>query len=290
MEATQLPVPKLKITFDGLLAVCHNQQQNHAEVGILSTVPRHQVTITVTKSAVPGLAPEPEPEPVFSATFSHPFIRLFETLELNVSNPGNPGISFRKAETPLNRHVADNADPAPDDFRWVIDLEGEEFHDAPMPSHNGHLKPILILKHGEFYTAEKVAQSVLRTRGGATETFGKIAESIGVDILLNTGSELTFKFGGNSQAPLSFTPEWRFALEPATDYSIKVENICPPGTLPPDQAGSDLKYYYTAFAIPEEEQFEISLPPVNPLDPDAPSAPDNLCENTFLGQTQTFQG
>lgn len=287
METTQLPVPKLKITFDGLLAICHNQQQNHAEVGILSTVPRHQVTITITKSPVSEPAPEQESEQVFSATFSQPFIRLFETLELNVRNPGNPGISFRKAETPLDRHVADQADPAPDDFRWVIDLEGEEFHNTQMPFHNGHLQPILIIKHGEFYTAEKVAHPTQRTRGQQTEEFGKIAESIGVDILLNPDSELYLKFGNNGQAPLSFNPEWRFALEPNTNYALTLENIC--NEQDPNQASSDLSFYYTAFAIPEEERFELTSNPASE-GPATRSAPDNLCENTFLGLTQTFQG
>ena len=263
---------KLTLIFDGLLVLCHNKRLNQCEIGVLSTVAGHQLQIGAEITAATG-----EKQILPALTLTPWLARGFGTVELDVYNPPKRGVSFRQYEGDLDRF----ADNKSDDFRWIVDLEGKEFHAQALNPVLDHLRPVLVVKHGEFYTAERTARNVFRSRGSEpAQDFGKIASSIAVDIPLNPDSDLLLKFANGDALNLSHLRELWVAQR------LFIENICAPGTIIPLPGDSDFSLYYQAFPhIPAAERFKLSL-----TDPNAMlfGTPDNLCEVIGLGETETI--
>lgn len=264
---------KVTLVFDGLLVLCHNKTANQCEIGVLSTIAGHQLQIGAEVTAATG-----ETQILPALTINPWLARGFGAVELDVYNPVKKGVSFRQHAGELDRLADDKAD----DFRWVVDLEGPEFHAQKLSPVLDHLSPVLVVKHGEFYTADRTTKSVFQSRGNAPATeFGKIASSVALDIPVGPDSDVLLKFANGDSLNLSHIRELWMAQR------LFIENICAPGTIIPLPGDSDFSLYYQAFpGVPEIERFKLSL-----SDPNGATlfgSPDNLCEVIYLGETGTI--
>jgi len=85
-----------------------------------------------------------------SLTISHALLRQMPDLWLDVE--GEPSHEQRIAE-PFIIGSLNDPPTDPNDFRRVIDLEGEHFYNRPLGVRRDVLRPILVFTEGLFYTA-----------------------------------------------------------------------------------------------------------------------------------------
>lgn len=126
--AQALPEAVVKASFSGLLAFCYNDDKE-CEIGVHRADGRHQLRIEILEDDVPLSIVLPTP---------------IRTLSL--------GIRIAGQEKPAN--VLFLKDGGEKDFRWVVDLESDEFY-----SQGYDKKPvfdaILRVRHGVFFTRKR---------------------------------------------------------------------------------------------------------------------------------------
>jgi hypothetical protein len=240
-----MPVPQnptIAIYFTGLLAFCFNKELNHCQIGVHSKTDDHELILRFVKKG-----PDPESESEQTLTISHDLIRGSSNLWLDVE--GEPYPEHCSAEPFIagrqNEQLTD-----PQDFRRVVDLEGEHFYNRPLKLRTGVLKPILVVAKGLFYTATltpELYRTVSVASDGAPaagQVLGQIAEYVGVNIYLTHPNQaLVLRAGRNGSELLCLK------REEGTIYQITIENV----DTPQAPAGSDFYYYYDAIELHRSE-------------------------------------
>lgn len=283
MSVPTPPKADVKVMFEGLMALSHNKKEDQCEIGILSTPKAietcHQLMIRVTKTSPAGASV------LFDTALTAALSPQLSLFELDATSPANPGVSFRRhRQGPINRLTSP---PPDDDFRWVVDLQSDEFHGKDLTPRLEHFSPVLIVKHGEFYTAE-LSRSLKRIKGnGAKESFGKIATVIGADIFLDENSEAVLKLGnGSNNVYLSLRKEAE------TSYEIFIDNLCPEPADPSvttNLESSDFSLYYDALILPDgQKEHKLVVDDSEGAFPEV-DTDENPCSGTFLGDTGTLR-
>ncbi len=279
-----MPIPEdptIKLVFTGLLAFCFTPPSGPAktrcQVGILRK-DSHEFRVRIFKVTADGfremkdeskkisesILPPPGVAPP-SGGFSLPDIVM------NVVNPRTEGIALY-----MNGPFARDESDDPNDFRWIPDIEGPEFHDRSLPVKEGSLKPSFILNNGLFYTALKVPARKVRQGDPVTDL--DVAGFTGANIYLDEAdSKAILTFGNPTQ-----TVELK--KEPGTTYKIHVFNDCPDAS-PPVISG-DFRFYYDAFQVPViSERFNLVGPPSPSGAPDSHRSP---CGPAYGGKSSGF--
>jgi hypothetical protein len=212
----------VQLLLEGLIAVFAKEHSTNGIVGILKSPPvNHQLTITITKTAVTGSNP---------ITFT-----IKDPLELLVSGASQTDITFRDRQASLDR-----TDPTKhkDSFSWAVDLENQELYKKPIGANKASLSPILTFNAGELFTDTISRDHLEILRGSDTnfQDFGFVAIKIGLVIALDkAGSQATFKSGGS---PVFTVRDSDNAL-----YEIDITHESPK---PHPKVVTDANYYYTA--------------------------------------------
>jgi hypothetical protein len=238
-----MPVPQdpaVTIRFTGLLVFCFDKRSKICQIGALSK-DDHELRFRLVKRG-----PDPESESERTLTIPHDLIRWSSDLWLDVE--GEPSSKQQTAE-PFIAGGLNEPPSDPQDFRWVIDLEGEHFYNRPLKVRRGVLRPILFVAKGLFYAATLTSdfyQTIPVAADGAARTttagrsLGQMAEYVGANIYLTHPNQaLVLREGRNGSEVLRLNGE-----EGAT-YEITVEN----GDTPQAPAGSDFHYYYDAIEL-----------------------------------------
>ena len=220
----------ITIVFRGLLVFNKQKDPNTGEdffeIGILDERPSHVPRIMTFKDGV------------------RENTRLLETVmdkppvlwKLEVDQPVKQGIVTRQASTDLINRL-DQSVPE-DDFRWIIDLEDQEFPygniDKRFMLNRFKFKHVVRVNTGEFYTRLKSAFLRRKPVNGTASDFGPVAGVIGCDIKVNTGKARLI--GDDPSKPI-FT----FENDPHLLYEFS--------NSPPDTAGPDdhFHHYYEIF-------------------------------------------
>lgn len=251
-----MPIPKdptAVIYFTGLLVFCFDKQLKHCQVGIYSKSDDHALKLRFVKKKAGVVSSEQ------ALTLNHSLIRSGTDLWLGIDGPPpkqpdvKPFIVGKPTQPPSD----------PQDFRHVVDLEGEHFYNRRLNIRKGVLKPSLFITNGLFYTATLSPQSYrivqspsngmnhLHThRGPATSiatdhNLGEIAEYVGVNLYLDRPDQaVVLKAGKRSGQELL-----RLQREKGARYEITIENG------PTDRApvGSHFGHYYDALQLREGE-------------------------------------
>lgn len=243
-EGQKMPVPQnptISLYFTGLLAFCFDKRRKQCQIGVHSKTDDHELRLRFVKKG-----PDPKNDSEQTLTISHSLIRQASDLWLDVEGElapkqctAEPFIAGRRDEPPAD----------PQDFRRVVDLEGEHFYNRSLKVRRDVLRPILFIAKGLFYTAT-LTSDLYRTvpvtstgAGGgraAGRSLGQIAEYVGANIYLtHPNQELVLRVGQNGSELL------RLKREEGTTYEITIEN----GDTPHAPAGSDFYYYYDAFEL-----------------------------------------
>src|SRR5215510_14459096 len=129
-----LDSPTITLVFRGLFLVAFEKDNKFCQVGVMEA-DRHCLKINIKTNAA-SLPSSPE------LSFEIPDGDIyFEVADrTNAVDTYEPGTFLR--------------DPSHDrrDFRWVLDLEGTELHNRPLPIKTGALKRSIFVRNGLFYT------------------------------------------------------------------------------------------------------------------------------------------
>ncbi|MBK9316075.1 MAG: hypothetical protein IPM55_17800 [Acidobacteria bacterium] len=242
-------------------------------------------------------------------------------IKISAKNSKEEGIlSYKDFSTPFDRQ---DRSPAPDninDFRWIVNLEGEEFHNRKLEfiepgkpsimdilkelfqsqgSDHTHLlpeakqtaikelKPMIYVDAGTVYTQAISSEMLLRRdEESRHEMFGRVAYRIGIDIRCE---ELT----------ISNDSGFNRLLNHSTDFLhvIQITNLCslkPRPENPELTAGrSDFDLFYDVVRDPVINHKRYDLQGcINPGIPDNPGQdgyPD-ICIGGYMGESGHFTG
>ena len=173
------------------------------EVGVLRA-PDHQLRIHVEKKSPSGTSEILVPVAKLGS--------LEKSIwQLELTNPAIKRIStYQSGAFDRKRGIGDDRD-----FRWIVDLEGEEFYNNPLSIKTALLGPIIGIPTGMFYTRTKTGPFLRKQGDRAFEDFGSIADDIAVDIWLDYGAAILK--ADNSEL-------LRLKKEPHTTYELIIEN------------------------------------------------------------------
>jgi hypothetical protein len=269
-------MPTINIMFRGLLVLNKTQVDGKAsmEVGILAVPePEHEHEHKAD--------PENKHTPrimtfrngVREETMVLDLARKPNVWKLVVDDPVSQGITLRQhGEGPLNRMTSDTPD---DDFRWIINLENNEFPygniDKKFGLNRADLKRVLQITSGEFYTRLKspLLRRIEKTTTAFVE-FGSLAGVGGLEIQVNSGGA---RLVGQNPNDVIFM----FKSDPNVMYEIANS---PADTIA--TARDHFPHYYDIFATPPDQQFTFARKPSGPVGAPAPNPA--LCGKIYLGE------
>ncbi len=228
----------VKMTFEGLLLFSINEKRQ-MEIGALNHE-HHKFEFQIRK--ITGKGSTIVNFPVDSA----------KEIRIEAVNQSGEGVStYLNNDIPFNKD-ADQGDP--EDFRWVIDFEGKEFHDRKLTLTNPEmLRPRIHINSGIFYTQKKSTELLGRVNWDFDSPWlfiGKAADAVGADIQVDrNNNEVVLTLGDKGSAPL------RLKKEPGTRYEIVVRNerhqFMPMGD------GADFRLWYNVLSDSSGKKFDI---------------------------------
>lgn len=179
-----MPLSTVRVTFEGMLLLFVKDNTAHCDVGFLRDIPHHYSEVQITR--IPrGGAPEII-EHLHGA-------RLKDKLWLD-TNKLNQRVYLHMPEAEFRR---DQSDPNSGDFRWAVNLEGDEVYNRSLRAGIafGRLNPMLRIADGKFSSQTPLSTNKL-TRKRITEsnfvTLGNVATQLKAEIQLDAGQEATF--------------------------------------------------------------------------------------------------
>jgi hypothetical protein len=286
------------ISFSGLALSCINKKKNNRyEFGILGCE-RHNPVFDIQKIYL-----DPKTMiPISSRLMPHS-LSLADDIEIEVVNPGQVGVSKHEKgdfDRLNDKDKYGNEKNDLEDFRWIVDLEGEEFHNKKLEiKDRSKLKPRIFINSGTLYS-EKITDEIIAlvpvNHKSKIKPLGRVAFKVGLDIKRSNAEESGVILR-NKNNPDNFV-ELRSRLNenPLKKYQITIENLCYESG---DGGGTDFLLFYDVIRDPDERKFDlqrivdngargnpgITIPDRNDLSLDTP--PLN-CFTVFLGQTDTI--
>jgi hypothetical protein len=201
--------------------------------------------------------------------------------ELEVTKPLQPQVILRKPELTLDRKNKTATNKS--DFRFIIDLEGQDMHSLGLSGliSTSNLLMVLKVRFGEFFTRMHSATLDRETvvGGGLPIPYGYAAAVTGCDITFDDnggGVNLNAVVGSTKRFITSFSPK------PDRDTIFEISNSPPDvltgGPIPRDARNHFHMYYDKLFIDDPTTQFDF-------LVLGEPPAPDpSLCGVTWLSQ------
>lgn len=257
-------MPRIRIVFRGLLVLNQHQVNGHncMEVGILDE-PHHHVPRIMT------FRNEVREETALLDMNTGPVL-----WRLVMDDPtATMGIILRQYGTgPIDRMDSSTPD---DDFRWIINLENNEFPYGNIEQSYGldraELKHVVEITSGVFYTRLKSPLLRRRENSGTPVDFGSIAGVIGLDIKVPSGGA---KLIGATPNDVIF----EFTSDPNVMYEF---SNSPPDTVA--TAADHFPHYYDIFSTPPGRRYGFVRRPRGG-GPNPPGPNPALCGKVFLGE------
>jgi hypothetical protein len=167
--------------------------------------------------------------------------------------------------------------PVERDFRWITDLEADDFHARPLSLeiNTRQLLMVLYVRHGQFYTKLK-SPPLQRTGEEQGSPYGCNAAVVGCDISFEDDGGVQLMAGGGSGAQA-----FNFTIEEGTIYEI---SNTPPDVpvekaLPVHASGHFDMYYTKLFNAEPDDKFDLIL-----ADDGTPAPDPTRCGAIYLGQ------
>jgi len=254
--------------------VLHTTESSGYEVGILTTGD-HNLSVQY-----PGGVKCPQCEQKLPTGGSWT-LQIINSSATSAIPPYEKGHSGRRPDSQLGQS----------DFSWIIDLEGKEFHNKKLTLEPGHLKPIIHLPIGKFFTQYKSFDLQRRQgKNGNFSNFGFVPETVALHVDLQPGQELVLKDDGSGDKVFDLSYDTLTNNPPCpSPYIVLINNTRYPAT-----EASDFGMYYQLFPeIKEDQQYDFQANKgadrVNPLNPDPTWTVRTCCQmactTIFLGQT-----
>lgn len=194
--------------FGGLFGFFYNKDSHDCEIGDHKGGGRHRLTIDVFERR--------------GSTCQ----LLFSTEEGTLPNPKNPRIEIvgRASGAKFYEVGAYNrATLNAQDFRWLLDLDSDDFYSDNPPKLNGQFKNKILVRDGTFYTQQRTNSTFQRVElpeSPSTEPFDlfQVANYVAAGIEPNQNEDVLFKVNDNSAVV--------FTNKPGFTYQIVFLNEC----------------------------------------------------------------
>jgi hypothetical protein len=295
----------VRLTFDGLITFCLNRraEPDSCEMGMVH-VADHKRRLVVTRI---------KPNGVEELAYGPFDLNNDNEVSIDTENPTEPGVRIFKADSDnyLFNRIADSGDP--EDFRWVLDLQGELLHGGALTlrrnSDEYRCRPRIFIRHGIFYTHSKTPQQYFRyplTGQTGIVRLGKLADKVGADIVCDP-------IRGNVTVEVKNKQTFNLPADDGlkTRYRIDISNLCDP-SVPNCPATSDFPHYYTVASDIDGIKFDLQYESLReavgntkslseflhekgfkgPLPPGfeklGSNGPPQVCNVTFLSMTNTI--
>jgi len=280
------------ISFSGLALSCINKKKNHRyEFGILGCE-RHDPVFDIQEISM-----DPKTMiPISSRLMPHS-LDLADDIEIEVVNPEKKGVE-RYGKGNFDRSGNEKNDL--EDFGWVVDLEGKEFHNKRLEIKDpSKLKPRIFINSGKIYS-EKITDEIFAlvpvNHESKIKHLGRVAFRVGLDIKRSNAEESVVILRNNNNPGNFVELRSRLNENPLKKYQITIENLCYESG---DGDGTDFLLFYDVIHDPDKRKFDlqrsvenggrgnpgITIPDRNDLSLDTP--PLN-CLIGFLSQTDTI--
>ena len=244
-------ITTVTVSFSGLMVLHKEKEGDGYEVGVVARDFSGGHLFSVIHNGQPVPLPSPNN---FGQNWTLSITHW--TPPVGAEPPANVG--HPPGETP-KRHP-DHIE-GQNDFSWIVDLEGTEFHGRELPLRTGRLKPIIHLPNLRLYTLYKSIDLDRQQGTLPLAHFGFVAETIAMQAQLQQGQELVLTDNDKNVV---------VARVPYSSHQIpqrlQIENVKHPA---PDV--SDFRLYYTLFEnVSDDEQFDFAkgyTEPTLPLNP-----------------------
>lgn len=289
----------VRITFDGIIVFCLNKraEPDRCEMGMVS-LRDHRRLLKITKINPNG-----------SEELFHPVITLENDNDVTIdaTDPIRRGVTTFQRDLPSDPfdRIADTGDP--EDFRWVMDIQGPLMHgNAASMRRDYRCQPKINIPHGIFYTHSKTAHQYSRiplegSINTGTQPLGKLADKIGADLVCDPlKGKVTVKVRGLNPIP-DLIPD---GLQ--TRYRIDITNLCTDGS----PKTSDFPHYYEVVSDIDGIKFdlkdqkvlgfpgqtktlvdfltELGLPVPEGFEKFGANGPPQVCNVAFMSSTNTI--
>lgn len=230
--------PRVTIVFRGLLAFHPDPTNQYFEAGILRA-PEHRFRIEVRERSSAGVSSFVVPSESLSAVEN-------DVWSFEFTSSANRGVSFYKnGAFDRKAGIGDERD-----FRWAVDVEGNEFYNQQLTTKQNQLGPIVRVTSGEFYTKTRTLP-LLRNRGNGTfEYFGRAADEIAAGLFVDAGDVVLRSTNSGKEIV-------RLKDKPGTTYEIVFENEYM--TEAHVDKGSHFRYYYRLITKPRGEWYDFKV-------------------------------
>ncbi len=251
-----------KVSVTGLAISSFNETTRNWEVALVNE-PRHILRVSVFKFSEDGNTSVA----AFEIDNKH---KIFIT----AANAVIPAEPFFISE-PFDRKHPENSDA--EDFRWIVDFEKEfnggnriEMKNVPATE----LFVSLPVLYAEKDHKRREMDLVNLDTDELTE-FGTLAEVCNADITCNPGGAVILSVEG----PLGFSVDLPH-IEGKT-HEIIIENECPPGPAPQENAPTDFSKYFGMMNFPSEKKFDLKKK-------EGAEGSDAVCNIGFMGTRTSF--
>jgi hypothetical protein len=238
------------------IAISRPHKRNQFEIGFVKC-DRHNLVLDIQKIEL-----HPETRiPIRSSLKPHS-LRLDEDILIDVVYPDKDGsLQFQRGVSTYQggefNRLCDKGDA--EDFRWVADLEGPEFHNQKLRIKNlSELTPTLFISNGILYTKEKTGETFARVSVNGKPSpvaLGKFAHGINTDITCPKGGEV--RLSNRSDNELTGSSARNSVSLPQSDfikYLITIENHCDSFD---ESESTDFRLFYDVLEDPEEKKFDL---------------------------------
>jgi hypothetical protein len=238
------------------IAISRLYKRNQYEIDLLRC-DRHRTALDIEKIELDPVTRMPRR----SSLVTHS-LNLSEDIAIDVTYPDKDGCPRfqRGVSTYLGRRfdrLQDIGDP--EDFRWVANLEGPEFHNQKLKVKNlSELKPTIFLSSGILYTRQKTDEAFARVsvKGKPSPmALGRFAHGISADITCPVGGEVILS--NLSESGLAESRACYSVSLPQCDevqYRITIDNHCDEAD---ESEGTDFRLFYDVLEAPEGEKFDL---------------------------------
>ncbi len=230
----------VRITFDGLFIICR-RGSDCWEVGV-PNVGDHTFRAT-TKEITGGLDPEG--------------VQTGLQFDRDIYITADTALSTDLFDTPVFNKRDDAGDP--DDYRWILDMEGPEFHNGKKMKFRsgGGYKSKIFIYGGQLYTARKTIENYHRVKESNRRDdipIYKVAVTAGINLDRAAGAGSRTIYVQNVDRALAPTV---LPQKPGVRYELKFTHMpCSVGGESQTHYGH---YYYVLKADDADTKYEVSV-------------------------------
>lgn len=245
------------VSIAGIALSCINKRErDRCEISILKC-DRHKLTFDIQKIE---LHPRTR-EPVGSCLIPHS-LSLDDDIAITLAHPHSDEVV--SCERGTSKYMGREFDRLRDigdeeDFRWVADLEGPEFHNHKLKTvHRSKIRPTIFITDGILYTRQKTDEIFARVSAigkPCAVPLGRLAHGINADITCVDGGAVVISNVYDKAVPdAARCPSVRLPKDDLSRYRITIENHCESQD---DSEGTDFRLFYEVLKDPEGKKYDL---------------------------------